>query len=247
MSTLPVDLNLDAGELPEAMADGREEALYDLVTSVNVACGGHAGDEGSMEKSVDWALKRGLRIGAHPSYPDREGFGRKVPSMDPKALIESLVAQILCLQNVCEKRGVRLTHVKPHGALYNVAARDKETARSVIDAILKVNPSLVLVGLAESMLLGWARESGLTAMGEAFVDRRYEEDGSLRSRQYPDALILDPGLAAQQAVKLVREGSVTSVAGRNLHIRFETLCIHGDSPGALAIARAVHSALLSSV
>jgi len=241
-----IDLNLDAGESPEALADGSEEKLYQLVTSVNIACGGHAGDENTMAQALKLAQKYQLKIGAHPSFPDRENFGRKVLQIPQQQLIDSLAEQIENLKSVCRKLGCTLTHVKPHGALYNLAATDFSAAEATIKTVLQVDSSLAVVGLAGSNFRTWCQQAGLKFISEAFVDRRYESDGRLRDRKYSDALIREPALAAQQALQIVNEGSITAVDGTRVPIQTETLCIHGDSPEALAIARAVHSILEKS-
>jgi UPF0271 protein len=235
-----IDLNADVGEGYD------DRSLMPLVTSVNVACGGHAGDERTMSETVEAALRLRIAIGAHPSYPDREHFGRRelaIPLADVDAAIRDQVRALLA---IAESAGSRLAHVKPHGALYNVAARDSAIARAVARAVRGVDPRLTLVGLAGSRLLEAAREAGLRAAGEAFADRRYAADGSLVPRSEPRALIHDPREAAAQAVSIVRDGVVTAVDGRRVAIRAETLCIHGDTEGATAIAEAVRAGLLSA-
>lgn len=238
-----IDLNLDAGEMPEALADGSEEALYGQVSSVNIACGGHAGDEKTMAQAVALAMRYGLAIGAHPSYPDRAGFGRTRIEIETRALTESLTEQITALLFMAHGHGARLTHVKPHGALYNVCAYDVETANAVIEAVRYIDPTLALVGLAGSPFLQLARAKGLRAVGEAFVDRGYEDDGRLRARSLPDALVTDARVCATRARMLVEERKVQSASGHWLTVEAETLCIHGDTPGALQTARAVREEL----
>lgn len=225
-----IDLNLDAGENAEALANGSEAALYDLVSSVNIACGGHAGDAQTMATAVTMAKSRGLAIGAHPSYPDRKNFGRQRMEIDSRQLTEALRKQISDLQAICSKNGVRLSHVKPHGALYNVAADDRESANAIFAAVRAIDTNLAVVGLFGSPFIDWCRAAGLRAFGEAFVDRTYESNGRLRARSQPDALIEKPELAAAQALRLLESGA-------------DTLCIHGDSPNAQQIAAAVREEL----
>lgn len=241
--TMTIDLNADVGERPEALADGSEAALLRLVTSANIACGGHAGDAATMTATVRLALAAGIAIGAHPGYPDPLHFGRSVLAMEPAALHDSLREQIRTLAGIAAAAGVRLAHVKPHGALYNLAARDAATARLVAETVAAIDPTLVLVGLAGSALPAAGRAAGLAVAGEAFVERRYEADGTLRDRRHADALIRDPGEAATQAIAIARDGRVTAVDGTEVPVDARTLCIHGDSPGAAAIAAAVRQAL----
>jgi UPF0271 protein len=243
MNPFKIDLNLDAGESPEALHDGSEEALYQWVTSVNIACGGHAGDAETMSQAVELAQKYHLAIGAHPSFPDRENFGRKILKISRDELIDSLTEQIESLKKVCQRHGVRLTHVKPHGALYNLAANDLQTSQAIITAVQRLDSSLAVVGLAGSQFLNWSQEARVKSFAEAFPDRRYENSGSLRSRQFSDALIENSEQAAEQALQMVCNGTVKAVDGTILPIQAETLCVHGDSPNALATARAVHQAL----
>lgn len=238
-----IDLNLDAGEDPNALADGSEIALYDLVTSVNIACGGHAGTNATMTAAVRWAKARGISIGAHPSYPDRPGFGRTRMTIATGNLVHSLTTQIQSLVTVCAKNGVVLSHVKPHGALYHAVAFEKESASAFIAAVKNVDPKLRIVGFAGSSFLEWCRDAGCDAVGEAFVDRLYEEDGRLRSREKLGAVITDPEAAARQALLIARDGVVVCATGTELPLQARTLCIHGDTPGALTVARAVRQAL----
>lgn len=227
-----VDLNCDLGELEDP---AHAAALMESITSANIACGGHAGDESTMERTVRLALARGVRIGAHPSYPDRAHFGRREMTMSSAEIEATVGGQIERLERVAHKLGARITHVKAHGALYNVAARDPEVARAVGAAVKQWNPHTTIFGLAGSPCLRLWREIGLETAAEAFADRRYEPDGTLRSRQFPDALITDPTEAAAQAVRFARAGIA------------QTLCVHGDTPGAVEIARACRQALERAV
>jgi UPF0271 protein len=233
-----IDLNADLGEDPHALAAGLDAALLDVVTSANVACGGHAGDETTMRAVVRLARERGVAVGAHPSYPDRAGFGREPMDLPPEEIEVAVAEQIAVLGNIARAEGVKLTHVKPHGALYHAAARSTQGRASVTHAIARAaarwSRELVLVGQAGSPALAVWRAHGFRVAGEAFADRAYEPDGSLRPRSQAGALLTDPALAAAQAVALAQAGTA------------ETLCVHGDTPGAPAIARAVRAALLSA-
>ena len=231
------------GELPEAIASGAQEALMQYVTSANIACGGHAGDQGTMRATIEQALQHGVAIGAHPSYPDRENFGRVSVELPAGEISRAVYAQIRALDAVARAAGARVTHVKPHGALYNDAARDAAIAQAVAEGVARWSLDVVLVGLADSRMLEAFREVGFRVAAEAFIERRYEADGSLRERRFSDALIHDPDVAARQALEIVERGQVTAWDGTIVKITAETVCIHGDSPRALEIAQAVRAAL----
>jgi UPF0271 protein len=233
-----IDLNADVGEGFED-----DEALIPLVTSVNVACGAHAGDGETIARTIERAMAAGAAVGAHPSYPDRDGFGRREMTLSPADLRATLVEQIRAVAEAAHAAGSALRHVKPHGALYNVAARDPDIAAIVAGAVRAISPDLVLVGLAGSASLDAARAAGLAVAAEAFADRRYEPDGRLRDRRHPDALIDDPAAAGEQAVAIVRDGRVTAIDGTPVVVAAESLCVHGDQPGAAARARGVRVAL----
>jgi 5-oxoprolinase (ATP-hydrolysing) subunit A len=221
-----MDLNCDMGELADVAL---EEALMGSVTSANVACGGHAGDAATMERTVRLARQYGVAIGAHPGYPDRANFGRVEMPLTAAQIAHAVAGQIRALAEIAGE----LTHVKPHGALYNVAAKDAVVARAIGEGVRSVGRELVLVGLAGSAMLEVWREMGFRVAAEGFADRRYEPNGSLRSRQFADALIASPGQAAAQALRLAREGSA------------ETICVHSDTPGSVRILAAVSEALRS--
>jgi 5-oxoprolinase (ATP-hydrolysing) subunit A len=235
-----IDLNADVGEGYD------DRALIPYLTSVNVACGGHAGDARTMADTVAAALELGVAVGAHPSYPDRQDFGRRELALPLSEIESSVREQVHALAAVAAAAGVRLVHVKPHGALYNVAAREVSVARAVARAVRDVGRELRLVGLAGSLLLEIAEELGLAAAGEGFADRRYRADGSLAPRTLADAVILDPEEAAEQALRIARDHAVVAVDGTRVGIRAETLCIHGDARAAPAIARAVRDRLLGA-
>lgn len=226
-----IDLNCDVGEMPEAIAGGAQEALMPSLSSVNIACGGHAGDERSMKTTIEQALRWNLAVGAHPGYPDPANFGRLEWNLPPDILADAVFEQILRLEEVAARCGARITHVKAHGALYNQAARQAEVARAVAAGVALWSRDVVLYGLAGSSGLEVFRAAGFAVAAEAFADRRYEPDGSLRSRRYEDALIRDPAEAARQAVRIAEQGTA------------QTICVHGDTPGAPEIAAAVARAL----
>jgi UPF0271 protein len=230
MTTNTIDLNCDMGELEDA---AHEAALMEHITSANIACGGHAGDDATMERTVLLALERKVRIGAHPGYPDRANFGRLEIPMAPADIAETVRLQIERLDAVVRRLGGVIVHVKPHGALYNVAVRNTEVARAIGDGVAQWNAAIPVFGLAASPMLDVWRSMGLRAMGEGFADRRYEADGTLRARKFSGALITDPGEAAAQAVRLARSGTA------------QTICVHGDTPGAVAILKACREALTS--
>jgi 5-oxoprolinase (ATP-hydrolysing) subunit A len=234
-----IDLNCDMGEIPAAIDDGTQESLMPFLSSVNVACGGHAGDENSMKKTVEQALRWKLAIGAHPSYPDREHFGRKEQDWPAETVADFVCEQVRTLDRVAASCGARLAHVKPHGALYNQAARDPVLARAIAAGVARCHRDVILVGLASSSGLGAYSEAGFEVAAEAFADRRYEADGTLRSRQHEDALIAEPDAAARQALSIAESGRVVAYGGAKIAVNAQTICIHGDSPGAPEIAAAV--------
>lgn len=234
-----IDLNCDMGEVPEAIADGTQEALMRSISSVNVACGGHAGDAATMRATIEQALRAGVAIGAHPGYPDRENFGRLELKMAAEAVAESVYEQVRALADIAESCGARLVHVKPHGALYNQAVKNCELAGAIAAGVARWGRGVLLVGLAGSPMLDVFREARFAVAAEAFADRRYEPDGTLRSRKFEDALIRDPVKAAQQALRMVELGVVKASDGSEVAVAAQTICIHGDTPGAPEIAAEV--------
>jgi UPF0271 protein len=234
-----IDLNCDMGELPEAIADGTQGALMPSLTSINVACGGHAGDEQMMRATIRQALRWNLAVGAHPGYPDRLNFGRVELNLPEETVSDFVFEQVRTLAEVAEENGVHLAHVKPHGALYNQAVRNPKLAEAIANGVARWRRDVVLVGLAGSPMLDVFRQAGFAVAAEAFADRRYERDGSLRPRKLQGALIRDPADAAQQALIIVERGIVTASDGTDVAVKAETLCIHGDTPGAPEIAAAV--------
>ncbi|HEX5467317.1 MAG TPA: 5-oxoprolinase subunit PxpA [Candidatus Limnocylindrales bacterium] len=230
-----IDLNADVGEGFGPWSMGQDEALIPLVTSVNVACGFHAGDPLTIERTLRLALECGASIGAHPGYPDREGFGRRALAMSPAELEAAILYQVAALGGMCQALGGRLRHVKPHGALYDRVRDDPEAAVAACRAVQRLadrsGAPLILVAQPGSALLAAAADLGLPSAAEGFADRAYEPDGRLRSRRLPGAVLEEPEAAAARALSLARSG------------RFATLCVHGDTPRAPAIASAVRAAL----
>jgi len=228
-----VDLNCDLGESRESIEAGRDAAILRWVTSANVACGGHAGDETTMTAIVRAAAAQGVAVGAHPSFPDRDGFGRVELDMPPATLEDLVAVQIETLGRIARAHGVDVAHVKPHGALYHAAMRRVEIAEVVARAARRWSRGLLLVGQAGAPTLGAWRDAGFRVVGEGFADRRYEGDGSLRSRSLPGALITEPSEAAAQALRLARD----------VRLEVGTICLHADTPAAPEIARAVREGL----
>ena len=239
-----IDLNADVGERPRALRDGSEEALLQIVTSANVACGGHAGDADTMAATLSLAVRLGVAAGAHPGYPDRAGFGRASLGMQPPEIETSVYEQVRALAAVAAWAGCTLGHVKPHGALYNDAVRDPAVAAAIARGVARWSREVVLVGLAGSPALQVFAAHGFSVAGEGFADRAYEADGSLRSRALPGALITDPAAAAAQALRIAVDGAATAFDGREVPVHARTLCVHSDTPGAARIASAVREALV---
>ncbi len=241
---MQIDLNADVGEGSTPLDELVELALAGIVSSVNIACGGHAGDLGVMRRLVTVAHARGLRIGAHPGYRDRAHQGRAPLSLPEADVFQLIREQIETLAAVARAAGARLTHVKPHGALYSQAAGDRRLAVVVAAAVRDVDPALQLIGPCGSQLLEVGAAAGLAVWPEAFIDRLYRPDASLVPRGEPGAVITDPDAAAERAVQLVLDGTVLAGDGETvLQLHPRTLCIHADTPGAVAIARHVHAAL----
>ena len=243
---LQIDLNCDMGELAEAVVDGTQEALMRSVTSVNIACGGHAGDEGMMRATIEQALRHGVAIGAHPGYADRENFGRVELKLSAEEVADSVYRQVVTLANIAESCGARVGHVKPHGALYNQAARDRGLALAIATGVLQWSKDVVMVGLSGSVMLEAFRDVGFAVAAEAFADRRYEANGSLRSRKFADALISDPVEAAEQALRIAEREEVLAHDGQAVSMSAQTLCIHSDTPGAVETAMRISDGLRTS-
>lgn len=237
------DLNSDLGESFGAYKIGADEQIIPLVTSVNIACGWHAGDPLVMQKAVALAREHGTSIGAHPGFPDLMGFGRRNMNVTPAEVKAYIQYQVGALSAFCRAAGVKLHHVKPHGAMYNMAGADIRLARAVAEAVAEIDDSLVLLALSGSEMIRAADEIGLPSASEVFADRAYEEDGSLRARSRPDAVIHDEAECAARVLRMVTEGKVRAVTGRDIDIRADSVCVHGDSPEALLFVRNIRETL----
>lgn len=235
-----IDLNCDLGE-----GYPNDAELMNYVSSVNVACGFHAGDEETMRRTVDLAISNGLAIGAHPSYPDRENFGRVDMELSGEKLHDVVSEQIFSLDRICKAAGVKLSHVKPHGSLYNRSARDASVAATIAKAVRDFDSQLFLFGLSGSISIIEAEKARLGTSSEVFADRGYRSDGSLVPRSEPHALISDTDAAVDQALMMVTSGSVTAITGEIIGVRADTICIHGDGEHAVEFARNIHDRLLA--
>ena len=240
-----VDLNSDLGESFGAYTLGRDQDILGIITSANIACGFHAGDPEVMRKTVSLALKNGVAIGAHPGYPDLVGFGRRNIAASPAEVYAMMVYQIGALAAFAKAEGAKLRHVKPHGALYNMAAADEKLAEAVAEAIYKVDGTLVLFGLSGSWMVRKARALGLKAAEEVFADRTYQKDGSLTSRRDPGALITDEEASLAQVLGMVKNKTVKSLQGDLVPITADTICVHGDGEHALAFSRRIKDTLIA--
>ncbi|HEY4961039.1 MAG TPA: 5-oxoprolinase subunit PxpA [Terriglobales bacterium] len=243
MSDLCIDINADLGESEESLADGTDFELMHYITSANVACGGHAGDEHTMRETVRIAKQLNVAVGAHPGYPDRANFGRLESSMASSEIEATVRDQIAALAAIAEPLGVSLVHCKPHGALYHAANKSTEIAAAIARAVLESDEQLIMVGQAGSATLTLWESMGLSCAAEAFADRAYEPDGILRKRTVAGALLDDPARAAQQAWDIATRQMVAATNGAKLKVTADTICIHSDTPGSVAIARAVNERL----
>ncbi|MBC7548568.1 MAG: LamB/YcsF family protein [Polaromonas sp.] len=234
---MKIDLNSDLGESLGTWRMGDDAAMLDIVSSANVACGFHAGDPAGVLRTLREAQARGVVVGAHVAYRDLLGFGRRNMDVESADLIADVIYQIGALKGLATAAGTSVRYVKPHGALYNTIAHDARQARDVITAIREVDASLVLVALAGSPLLGWAQDQGLRVLAEAFADRAYTPAGALVSRRDPGAVLHDPTLIAERMLRLVSDGVVEAIDGSLIRLQADSICVHGDSPGAVAIAR----------
>jgi len=240
---MSIDLNSDLGESFGAWKMGMDEEVLPYITSANVACGWHGGDALIMEKTVTMAVKSGVAVGAHPSLPDLLGFGRRNMDVSEAEIKAYLKYQIGALAAFARSSGVRLQHVKPHGAMYNMAVSNEKLAIAVAEAIRETDPELILVGLSGSMLVLAGKAAGIRVKSEVFADRAYNEDGTLVSRKLPGALITDKDAAVARVIRMVKEQTVRSITGKDIPITAETVCVHGDNPEAVAFARGLREAL----
>ncbi len=239
-----VDLNSDLGESFGVYSIGNDEAVIQNVTSVNIACGFHAGDPLIMEKTVRLAMENKVSIGAHPGFPDMLGFGRRNMNLRPEEIKDYVIYQIGALNGFVRAAGGKMRHVKPHGALYNMAAVDYEVARAVAEAVRAFDDSLILVGLANSEMLKAGRDLGLKTASEVFADRAYTKNGTLLSRELPGAVIKNVGAVVERIVRMIKEGVVETIDHEEIKIKAETVCIHGDNPRAVELSRNLRDSLM---
>lgn len=232
-----IDINSDLGESYGAWRMGDDAAMLGIVTSANVACGFHAGDPAGILQTLRSAAAQGVAVGAHVAYPDLVGFGRRNMSPTSEELVSDVIYQIGALQGLAAVAGTRVRYVKPHGALYNTIAHDARQADDVISALLAIDPGLTLLALAGSPLIERARARGLVVVAEAFADRAYNDDGTLVSRSLPGAVLHDAEQVAERMLRWARTGELVSVTGRPVRVEAESICVHGDSPGAVDMAR----------
>jgi UPF0271 protein len=238
-----IDLNCDMGESRDCIIVGEDSLVMPFVSSANIACGFHGGDPMVMQATVDLALKHGVAIGAHPSFYDLEGFGRNNMDLSPEEIYDLVLYQVAALKGMAEVYGGRLHHVKPHGALYNMAAKSAPYAEAIASAIKDLDPAIILYGLSGSELIAAGEAAGLQTCSEVFADRTYQDDGSLTPRSMPGALIEDPSKAIEQVMMMVNEGKVKTITGGWIDIIAETVCIHGDHQGSAVFAEALSLAL----
>lgn len=238
-----IDLNSDVGESYGRWTLGDDDAVLGVVTSANVACGFHAGDPSTLRRTCTAAARRGVVVGAQVGYPDLAGFGRRFLDVEPGRLTDDVVYQLGALEGICRTAATRVHYVKPHGALYNAVVHHEEQAAAVVAAVTQYDATLPILGLPGSALLRLAREAGLRTVREFFADRGYTPQGTLVRRSEPGALLSDPALVAARVLRLAREGTVEAVDGTVVEVDAESVCVHGDSPGAVAMARAVRTAL----
>jgi UPF0271 protein len=238
-----IDINSDLGESYGQWRMGDDAAMLDVVTSANVACGFHAGDPAGILRTLKAAAEKNVTIGAHVAYPDRVGFGRRNMDVASDELTADVIYQIGALQGLAKAAGTSVRYVKPHGALYNTIAHDRRQALAVIEAIRTIDPNLILVALAGSSLIELARNEGLQCVAEAFADRAYTPQGTLVSRREPGAVLHDPKLVAQRMLRLVEDGTIEAIDGSLTRIQADSICVHGDSPAAVEMARELRQVL----
>ncbi len=238
-----VDLNSDVGETSSGGPAGQDSALMPHITSANVACGFHAGDPGVMRATVALARDHGVAVGAHPGFPDPEGFGRRELQFSPRDVEDFVAYQVGALAAIAAAQGVRLQHVKPHGALFNMAVRDGALADAIARAAADIDRTLILVGLPGSEIVAAGKRAGLRTASEGFTDRAYRPDGTLVSRQQPGAVIHDPGRVVPRTIRMVCEQTVEATDGSRVPLTIDTLCVHGDTPGAADLAARIRAAL----
>ncbi len=235
-----IDLNCDMGESFGTWRMGSDAELMDFVSSINVACGFHAGDAATMRETVQMAIEKKIAIGAHPGFPDLQGFGRRAMSLSAQEIFDVVLYQVAALKGICEAFGAKLHHVKPHGALYNTAAKDEPTARAIAEAVKAIDGDLILYGLSGSYSISEAEKIGLKTASEVFADRTYQNDGSLTTRSQPNALIVSTEKAIVQVWQMIETQTVTTADNETISIKAETICIHGDGANALEFAKEIN-------
>lgn len=238
-----IDINCDMGESFGPWTMGADAEVMPNITSANVACGAHAGDATVMRRTVRGATQHGVSVGAHPGFADLQGFGRREIQADPAEVEDSLIAQVGALAAIARAEGVPIRHVKAHGALYNMAARDARLAAAIARAIKAVDPSLIMFGLPASALIDAGAAAGLRVAAEGFADRAYEPDGSLTPRSRAGAVIHDPAVVVERAVRMIRDGVVLTPSGKEIPLRVDTICVHGDTPGAPQLTKQIRAGL----
>ncbi|MCH8651517.1 5-oxoprolinase subunit PxpA [Staphylococcus lugdunensis] len=239
-----VDLNCDLGEAYGNYSFGNDETIIPLITSANIACGFHAGDENVLNETVKLAVKHQIKIGAHPGFPDLKGFGRRKMALSYQEIYNAIIYQLGALNGFCKLYNTKIHHVKPHGALYNMGAIDSTVAQAIAQAVYDFDSELILVGLANTLLISEAEKIGLHAASEVFADRRYENNGQLVNRRENDAVITDTDEALQQVIKMVKENKVTSRDGKDITLQADTICVHGDSAHALDFVSQIRKTLM---
>jgi UPF0271 protein len=237
-----IDLNCDLGESFGSWKMGADEEIIPLISSANIACAFHAGDPLVMQKTVALAKQQGVSVGAHPGFPDLQGFGRRNMALSPAEVKACVQYQIGSLDAFCRAAQVTLAHVKPHGALYNMAAKDVALAMAIAEGIAEIHPRLILLGLAGSLMIEAAKDAGLPVAQEVFADRAYEEDGSLVARAKPGAMITDEDEAISRVIGMVKNGTVRAITGREIPVRADSVCVHGDGPKALLFVQKLNAA-----
>jgi len=235
-----IDLNCDMAE-----GIGNEALIMPWISSANIACGYHAGDEDLMKFTVDLCMEHTVAIGAHPSFPDRANFGRTIMELPLNQLFDIVLEQITLLKKITDSSGARLHHVKPHGALYNMAAKDPFLSEAICNAIMQIDGSLIFYGLSGSSMIDQARKQNLISVNEVFADRTYQSDGSLTPRTQKDALLTDEGLVRKQAIRFAKDGEVIDIHGNQIRLKADSICLHSDGENAVAHAKSIHEALVN--
>lgn len=243
---MALDINCDMGESFGNYRYGADEEIISFITSANIACGFHAGDPTVMDRTVALAAAHGVSVGAHPSFPDLMGFGRREMAATPGEVRDYVTYQVGAIAAFARAHGVKLRHVKGHGAIYNMAAVDGRMARAMVEGVARVDPDLIFVGLAGSLLLDAARAAGLAAASEVFADRAYNLDGTLVSRRLPNSVIHDPAAVAARVLQMATQGTVETITGQTMRVVADTVCVHGDTPGAARLAEAIRAALTTA-